>query len=400
VRGAAILAVVTLVTLTLVVTGAGVSAQDGGQASLVAQRQRLLSAKQGAAAAQARADALSRQAKAERNAADRARADEAALAARVDAAAADLAAATARVALTDRLLAEQRGRLGQAQAPAARLLAALTSLARRPTVVALAQPGSVDDLVHARAVLGSALPVIRVRTAGVRAELARTRTLRADAALASRALFTGRARLERERTALATLEAQHRGRATVLGRGALSESDRAVALGEQARDLIDRLGEEGEARATAAGLAALPGPLPRPLGPTAVLPRAPAGVYRLPVEGRLVTGFDELSPAGVRSRGLTFSVKPRAGVIAPAAGIVRYAGRFRDYGVIVIIDHGGGWTTLVTGLATSAVKVGQQVGAGVPLGRAGDGRSGGDDPRITAELRRKGEPFDLAALVG
>jgi septal ring factor EnvC (AmiA/AmiB activator) len=390
VRGAAILALAAALAAAVVADRAASAPTNEPD-----QQQRLLDAKRDAAAAQSRADALDRAAKGERDAAERARTEEAALAARVTAAQADLAAAAARVALTNQRLADQRARLAEGQRPVARLLAALTSLARRPTVVALAQPGSVDDLVHVRAVLGSALPVIRTRTAGVRAELDTTRKLRESATLAATALRNGRARLEQERTALAMLEAKHRTRATALGRNALSESDRALALGEQARDLLDRMGEEGEARATAAGLAALPGPEPRPLRPNAVLPAPPAGVYRLPVEGRLVTGLDELSDAGVRSRGLTFAVSPGAPVVAPAAGTVRYAGRFRGYGIIVIVDHGGGWTTLVTGLAAAPVSVGQGVAMGTALGTAAHG----DDPRVTVELRRRGQPFDIASLV-
>lgn len=383
---------VALLALCAIAAGSVADAQDGA----AVQRQRLIAAKRDAAAAQARAAALDRAAGVERSAADRARAQEAAMAAQVTAAEADLTAASARVALANRLLADRRAALGEEQRPVARLLAALASLARRPVVAAIAQPGSVDDLVHVRAVLGSALPTIRRRTAGLREEVAETRQLRSGAVLAAAALRDGQVELERRRAALATLEAQHRGRATALGRNAMSESDRALALGEQARDLVDRMGEEGQAQATAADLVALSGPIARALPPGAVLPPPPAGVYRLPVRGRLVTGLDELSDAGVRSRGLTFAVAPGAGVVAPAGGRVRYAGRFGGYGVIVIIDHGAGWTTLVTGLAQASVRVGQGVAMGTPLGRAG----GGDDPRVTVELRRHGRPFDIASLIG
>ncbi len=363
---------------------------------LADQQARLAVAKRDAATAAARADRLARAAGAERDAAERARAEERALAARVMAAKAELAAAQARVAIVDRLLAAQRFRLGAAQAPVARLLAALESLARRPTIVAVAQPGSVDDLVHVRAVLGSALPVVRVRTEGVRAELAETRRLQDSAVLAARALRDGRIRLEADRVALAQLEAAHRRRSQALGRGALSESDRALALGERARDLVDDMAEAGSAEATAATLAALPSPSPRPVAAGAVRPAPPRGVYRVPVAGRLVTGFDEVSNAGVRSRGLTFVTAPAASVVAPAAGIVRYARRFRAYGMIVILDHGDGWTSLVTGLARVAVAPGQRIAAGAALGTA----SSGDDPRVTVELRRRGRPVDAAALIG
>ena len=360
------------------------------------QRQRLVAARRDAALATRRAADLARDAAAERDAADKARAEEVALAARVTAAEANLAAAHARQALVARLLADQQARLAAQQQPVARLLAALTALARRPALVAIAQPGSVDDLVHVRAVLGGALPVVRARTDAVRQAIGATRALQADAALAAAALRQGRIRLDADRTALARLAATHRRRSQALGRDAMSESDRALALGERARDLVESLDASTDAQATAADLAALPGPLPRPLAPGSVPPRRVRGVYRLPVRGRLVTGLDELSDAGVRARGLTFVVAPRAAVIAPAGGVVRYARRFRGYGDIVILDHGDGWTSLVTGLAAIQVRAGQAVAAGAPLGVA----PAGEDPRITVELRRRGRPVDIAALLG
>ncbi len=373
---------------------AGVTAQTDAP-ELATEQQRLVAAKRDAALAAARAAKLAAAATQERNAADKARREEQALAARVTAAEANLATAGARVTLVERLLSDQRAKLGRAQAPVARLLAALQSLARRPTIVAVAQPGSVDDLVHVRAVLGSALPVVRQRTEAVRTELAETRRLQASATLAAKALADGRARLENDRIALATLEARHRQRSQSLGRGALSESDRALALGERARDLVDGMASTTNAKATAASLIALAGPIPRPVAPGTRPPAPPRGVYRTPVTGRLVTGFDEVSDSGVRSRGLTFATAPRARVVAPAAGTVRYARRFRDYGTIVIIDHADGWTSLVTGLATTSAKPGDRVAMGAPLGTAPR-----EDPSITVELRRRGRPVDVAALIG
>ncbi len=373
----------------LVLAGAGAQA-----ATIAEQRARLVAAKRAAAAATARADALARRAAGERDAADRARVQEASLAARVASTAAELAAAQARSALVGQLLAAQRARLGTAQQPVARLLAALQSLARRPTMVAIAQPGSVDDLVHVRAVLGSTLPLVRTRTAAVRADVARIRALQASAALAAGALRSARGKLEADRVALATLEATHRRRSRALGRGAIGESDRALALGEEARDLVDRMTEEGSAATLATDLAGLAGPLPRPVAAAATPPGR--AVYRLAVRGRLVTGLDELSATGVRSRGLTLAVASRAIVVAPTGGTIRYAGRFRGYGDVVIIDHGAGWTTLVTGLAETLVATGQAVAMGRPIGRAAPD----DDARVTVELRRRGRPIDMTMLMG
>ena len=379
------------VLLMLLLAG-GAAAQGP---TLADRRRSLVEAKRDAALAGARADRLLAAAAAARTAAERAAAEEQGLAARVIASVAELEAAEARVAIVARLLAEQRARLAQAQAPVAKLLAGLQALATRPAIVAAAQPGSVEDLVRLRAVLGGTLPVVRARTAAVRAALAETRRLANASTLAARGLRDGRAKLERDRTALALAGARERRRAQGLGRDAMTESDRALALGERARDLVDQL-ELGEAEnATAAELAALPGPVMRPFGSDARRAARAARAYRLPVAGRLLTGFGEMSDAGVHSRGLTFAVAPDARVLAPAGGTVRYARAFRGYGGIVIVDHGAGWTSLVTGLGRIGVSPGAVVRQGGVLGSA----AAGEEPAVTVELRRRGRPVDVAALL-
>ncbi|WP_373487549.1 murein hydrolase activator EnvC, partial [Blastomonas sp.] len=95
-----------------------------------------------------------------------------------------------------------------------------------------------------------------------------------------------------------------------------------------------------------------------------------------------------------RSRGLTVAAQPGAQLIAPADGRVAFAGPYRGFGHIVIIEHVGGWTSLITGMARSAIKVGERVTQGDPIGQAGSNR-----PRITTELRRNGRPIDIAALI-
>ncbi|MGF1549071.1 MAG: murein hydrolase activator EnvC family protein, partial [Sphingomonadaceae bacterium] len=211
--------------------------------------------------------------------------------------------------------------------------------------------------------------------------------------------------LGERRTALARLEARQRLRSERLGEAAMFEADRALALGEEARDLGELIGTLEEQAALREELAALPGPRPRP-GSSATAPSRSSGTrsvpqargYRLPVRGRLVTGLGEISQAGVRSRGLLFETRPGAQVVAPRAGRIAYADAFRGYGDIVIIDHGGGWTTLITGLATLSVAAGEEVATGSPLGRAGAG-AGTQPPRIGVELRRKGRPYPVSRVV-
>ena len=377
------------------------ASQGDAQSDIADQQRRLVEARAQSAAAADRAARLDAAANAERDQAAKALAEEQALAAKVQQAQADIVAASARIALVDRLLGDQQQRLAVQQGPIARLVAALCSLALRPSSVAVMQPGSVADLVHVRAVLGSTLPLVQARTVGLRGELDRNRRLRADSVLAAQSLSDSRRRLETNRIALARLEAEHRLKSQSLSRGALAESDRAIGLGERARDLVDQMQMTTDAATTGAALAKLSGPQPRPAQPGDVppgpLPWSMASApWTLPVTGKLVTGFGEVSDAGVTARGLTFAVAGRADVTAPAAGKVVYAGPFRDYGNVVIIDHKGGWTTLISGLGTLSVKLGQSVGQGAVIGAA----QPGDDRRVTVELRRKGRPVDPVALTG
>lgn len=381
-----------IVAAALVAIGAtGVLAQPDPDATQQTA-QALTEASQAARAAEARAADLDRAAAAERDLEARARAEQAAAVQRIKAAEAEQAVAEARVALLDRLLARQRTAFAERQRPALSLVAALQAMARRPAVLALAQPGSAQDLVHVRATLASLLPAIEARSAGVRADLARSRGLRTAEANAAAALRKRRTDLESRRLAALQLESEHRLRAMTLGRDALVESDRALALGETARDLAAAQDRSQSAAQVRADLRALPAPLPRPGGAPASVGATP---YRLPVTGQLVTGFGALSPAGVRARGLTFAVQPGAPVTAPAAGTIAYAAPFAGYGGVVIVDHGKGWTSLLSGLGTLKVRPGGTVAQGATLGTA----SATGAPRITVELRRRGQPLDLTQLL-
>jgi murein hydrolase activator len=198
------------------------------------------------------------------------------------------------------------------------------------------------------------------------------------------------------------MEAERRIAARGFTSNASLEADRATALGEKARDIVDlmsRLEDAGDLREQ---LAALPGPLLRPASPgstanpaTESARTAPATPpYRLPVVGAVVTGMGELSDSGIRSRGLTIAAQPSAQIVAPAKGHIAFAGPYRGFGRIIIIDHGHGWTTLLTDMAELSVEAGINVAQGEPLGLAGKGR-----PKITIELRRAGRPIDIVALI-
>jgi septal ring factor EnvC (AmiA/AmiB activator) len=352
----------------------------------------LKSAQEDARQSLARSEALEQEAAKATNEADRARAETEALAARIQAAEADITAAETRSAIVDNQLRDQRARLAERQGPLIRLTAALQSLGRRPPALALVQPGSLNDAVRVRAILSATLPRIRERTAAVRGEIDRARTLRSQQETARQALVDSRAALAGRRDALARMEAEQRARSAGFSQLALRESDRALALGEEARRIEGLTEDRAFREQLAANLATLPGPTPRPAAGGAAPPAGPTFV--MPATGRVVQGVGELSDAGVHARGVVLEVDTDAAVRAPAAGRVAYAGPFRSYGLVLILDHGGGWTSVVTGLAGLGVQVGNPVERGGEIGRA----RGGEE-RLTVELRYQGRPVPITSLL-
>jgi murein hydrolase activator len=367
------------------------------------ERRALARAKAQSILAEQRAEKLEAIASEQMSRAEAARSRAAAVASRIQSAEADISAAESRIALIERMRAEQRAQLAAKQEPAVRLMAALQTLARRPPALALVQPGSVSDLVHVRAVLAGLVPRLRARTADLRAEIERGRALRADAGRALAALELSQTRLAEQRSQLLVLSAARRSEAERTTGSALVEQDHAMALGEKARDIVDlmgRLSVDGEVRAR---LFDLPGPTLRPARPgdardePLAADTLPSGglPYRLPVSGTVIAGLGEVSSAGVRSRGLTLSTRPGAQIVAPSGGTIIFAGKYSSYGTIVIIDHGGGWTSLITSISGLDVRVGDSVIQGSPIGRAGN-----DSPTVTVELRQKNQPVDITQLIG
>jgi septal ring factor EnvC (AmiA/AmiB activator) len=115
----------------------------------------------------------------------------------------------------------------------------------------------------------------------------------------------------------------------------------------------------------------------------------------LPARGRLVTRYgDRVERAGgsVRAQGVELATRAGAQVVAPYDGQVVYAGPFRSYGRILIIEHGGRYHSLLAGLDRIDAVVGQWVLAGEPVGLMDS--SGAADPKLYLELRRGGQPIN------
>ncbi|MEP2735233.1 MAG: peptidoglycan DD-metalloendopeptidase family protein [Erythrobacter sp.] len=409
-------AVLGLGALAIGMLPAGVIAQRGvtgfetGVDDPAEARAALSRATKAARSAEKRAEQFSSEADLADRALQKTQSETAALAARIQQAEAEIAATNARLSLIGQERRALGRRLAKRQRPLVRLTAALQNMARRPLALSALRPGSLKDTVYVRAVLDSAVPQVRARTADLRKDIARGQKLERDTNAQLAKLQGGEQLLAKRRTDLAAISRRQQVTSQQASGIAMRENERALALAEDARDLdglVGKLGERAKLRET---LAKLPGPMIRPAQSEIAqigsgnVPDVPApspsasetsgaGLanldLQLPVQGRTITGFGEKSTAGVRSTGVVIAPSSGAQVVAPAGGRVAFSGPYRGFGRIVIIEHASGWTSLITGLARSDVEAGAQLSRGSPLGVAAD-----DKPAVTLELRRDGKPVN------
>ena len=129
---------------------------------------------------------------------------------------------------------------------------------------------------------------------------------------------------------------------------------------------------------------------------TASLPDAPIakpdfGAMTQPARGKLVQRFGQDTKTGSSAKGATFETRLRAQVVAPFDGKVVFAGPFKGYGQILIIQHGDAYHTLLAGMARVDAALGQLLLAGEPIGVMGSQEAG---TRLYVEVRRKGQPVN------
>lgn len=356
-----------------------------------ARQTALEEAKQKSARARERSEQLRQEAANANNAADRLLAQRSVLSADIDAAVAQIAAARARISIIEDRQKSEAASLGRASAPVLRLNAALLQLTSRPRTFLLAQSRNRQDYMRLRAVMNSVQPAITRRTAALRQTIAIQRELREQQQLAIKSLSDARGDLEERRKSLAVLEASNRNSAGGLTAAAAAEFERAIAQGERARDIVEEIDTTRLSAENATALAALDGPIKRE---GAARESQNNSAYKLPDDATLLVGVSELNETGYRERGLKLQLPGGSDVPAPAPGKVRFSGIYRSYGKIVIIEHGGGWTSLLTNLGELNVDEGDDVEQGSILGQAKD-----DESAISLELRRKGRIMDIAALL-
>lgn len=301
----------------------------------------------------------------------------------------------------------------------AEILAALQRMGRRPPPAVLVNPEDILRVIRTSMLLGAVVPELRGEVDTLTGDLTELVRLRGLIASDKQALQNDLAGWARERQRLDALVGARRTRQAELESSVASERVRAAELGNQARslkDLLDRVesevaaarraadaakaAEEREARATQERFAAAGFRDPARLAPKVRFTDARGDIPR-PVSGRLVRGFNQPDGNGGTTRGISLSTRPKAVVSSPADGWVAFAGPFRSYGRLLIINAGDGYYLLLAGMDQISVEVGQFVLAGEPVGSMGEGSAAQaapdtdrTDPVLYVEFKKDGGSID------
>jgi septal ring factor EnvC (AmiA/AmiB activator) len=308
----------------------------------------------------------------------------------------------------------------------AEVLASLQRMGRRPPPALLVAPEDMLQAIRTSMLLGAVLPEMRAETAALATDLTDLVKLRASIAAEQESLVKDAASLKNEHARLSALiEARQQALSNAeqtLG----SERDRAQDLARQAtnlKDLIGKMESEVTAAAHAADAARAadearkrtaelePGagqkfegsPFKDPARLTPAIAFGDAkGLLPLPVAGNPVRNFGTPDGLGGFEKGLLLGTRTQAVVASPCDGWIAYAGPYRTYGQLLIVNAGQGYYVVLAGMDRINVNVGQFVLAGEPVAMMGDGSAktaaaiaiGAAQPILYVEFRKDGTAID------
>lgn len=310
---------------------------------------------------------------------------------------------------------EVRGRLDGADAEMANVLAALQRISLNPPPALVVDPSDALGSARGAMLIAAIVPQLRDRAATVSTDLKELMDIKQQALAEEQTLKANYAVLEEDQLRIATLITARKQGIAQVGATLDSEVVAATELAERAktlRELIDALSARANQTQS---------PTPTPddvpqLSPEAIQlafanaartePAVPfpmaRGYLAQPSNGVTVVQFGSGDGFGGISQGQSIVTRAEAQVVAPADGWVLYKGPYLNYGQIIILNTGQGYTALLAGLETISVDIGQFVLMGEPLGQMGSrtiGRTvttnaGNAQPTLYIELRQNNEPLD------
>ncbi len=314
----------------------------------------------------------------------------------------------------------ERGRLTRA-------VLAMQRLSTQPPEALLFSTEAPIDAARTARLLSLITPALDARARALQSDLNELTEMRQEMAQRRDQLAAAVAKLASENAKLSSLI----NKKAAVQRSTLAESaaaqsklDKLASQAKNLQDLVDRLNkakvETGPAApagtpqtASLSPSVTAPAPLPERMQQPAgfrnfpdIAHLGPQNTVFAPARGRIVTHFGDPTETGGTSKGLVLETRAGAQIVAPFDGRIAFEGPFRSYGQILIIEHGGGYHTVLAGLDRVDAVVGQWLLAGEPVGVMGSGEGSGDAasasgrPKLYLELRRDGQPIDPVPWFG
>ena len=293
-------------------------------------------------------------------------------------------------------------------------LAALQNLALRPSEAVLVQPLSPVEVMRSSILLRGSVHALESRASSIRQSIEDISNQKKQIAARLQDLEKDNKKLAQQQDDMKKLSQQKSAMYSQISSKSEEAKKKADMLASQAhnlRDLLEKLEKQKEinrrqmaekarlAREQAAdklrkenhGLEASYAENNTAAPETSATGFSKAkGRLSRPARGPLVTAFHSELSKGVVSNGIDIKTASKAQVIAPFDGTVIYAGPFKNFANLVIIDHGEGYTSLLSGLGETDTEVGQMLLAGEPVGTMpADANS-----KLHMEIRKNNHPVD------
>ncbi|MCW5696345.1 MAG: peptidoglycan DD-metalloendopeptidase family protein [Bauldia sp.] len=289
------------------------------------------------------------------------------------------------------------------------VLAALQRMGRQPPPAILIQPEDALASVRSAILLGAVVPELRAEAAALVADMEALMALRAEQEAEQSRLLADAATLAEESQRIELLLAERQTASDETAAELEEQRARAAALAADAGTLEELIGAFEPRNVAAFAPESEPAVDVTPifLGEAdrirPAIPFASArGLLPRPAAGELLIDFGGNDGFGGRAAGISLGTRSGARVSSPSDGWVEFAGPYRSYGNLLIVNAGDGYLVLLAGMDQLDVRPGQFVLAGEPVGMMGTARVadaggaslGNVQPVLYVEFRRAGTPIN------
>ncbi len=306
-----------------------------------------------------------------------------------------------------------RSDLAAKQDKLSELLAGLQRLEQNPPPALVVDSKDVLQALRGAMMFGAVVPEMRVQASALKDQLNRLEAIQTESETTKISLKSAELALNESQKELKALQAEKKNFAITAAIDLDAEKQRAGDLALQAKSLKQLLATleaakiEADARKTAEAKAREQAEKLKlaTLAKPAIAISEQLGKLAYPVQGDILKHFGDDNGLGSHLEGVAIATTAGQNVISPVDGRVEFAGPFRSYGQLLILNAGEGYLVLCAGMKQISVEIGQSIKAGEPLGIMGEGPSsvaliGGEQelarPVLYVEFRKNNEPVDPA----